>query len=105
MANETCLNCGKELTHFDGRRKKVFCSSTCKSINWYSKNKGWAKEYRAKKKKGVGVVKPPIETPINTNAELIEKYTAEMALLGNSSLSNARRIWLEKKIYNLKYNI
>lgn len=47
-----CLNlkCGKELTHFEGRRKKKFCSSTCKSLVWYSENKEKAKLYRDNKK-------------------------------------------------------
>lgn len=50
-----CLNpkCQKELAHVEGRRKKQYCSSTCKSLVWYENHKDYMKVYRenAKKKK------------------------------------------------------
>ena len=30
----SCLNCGTELTQLAGKRKKVFCDSTCRSNYW-----------------------------------------------------------------------
>jgi endogenous inhibitor of DNA gyrase (YacG/DUF329 family) len=53
METNKCLNpsCGKKLTHVAGRRKKQFCSSTCKSLVWYGANKAKAKLYRENKKR------------------------------------------------------
>ena len=34
-----CLNCGKELQHEKGRKKKSFCNATCRSNYWYKTNK------------------------------------------------------------------
>lgn len=35
---EKCLNCGKELKHFEGRRKKIFCGNNCRVK--YNRKKG-----------------------------------------------------------------
>lgn len=34
-----CKECGKVLTHFEGRRKKEFCNSTCRSKFWQKSQK------------------------------------------------------------------
>lgn len=34
----SCLNCGTELTHTPGKRKKKFCSSKCRHY-WWNNNK------------------------------------------------------------------
>ena len=34
-----CKECGKALTHFEGRRKKEFCNSTCRSKFWQKSQK------------------------------------------------------------------
>lgn len=34
-----CLNCGNELKHTPGRKKKKFCSNLCRSLYW-QKNEG-----------------------------------------------------------------
>jgi endogenous inhibitor of DNA gyrase (YacG/DUF329 family) len=31
---DVCLNCQKELVHVEGRRKKTFCSPTCRNTYW-----------------------------------------------------------------------
>ena len=35
---DNCLNCGKELFHVQGRRKKKFCDEKCKQEHWRKQN-------------------------------------------------------------------
>lgn len=38
-----CLNCGKELTHIEGRRKKKYCNDNCRQAYWQKTHKKEAK--------------------------------------------------------------
>jgi hypothetical protein len=40
MNQNTCLNCGKELTHVAGRRSKKFCNDSCRVSFSRKKSKG-----------------------------------------------------------------
>ena len=125
MQINKCLNpkCGKEITHVPGRRKKQFCSSTCKSLVWYEKNKdGKAKEYRRKRKLAKSKVsgqqtnqvkdlseKPPASNySLNLSTEKdevlakIAKYEEEMNSLGTGAFASQRKKWLKNEIYRLK---
>lgn len=47
-----CLNCGKELHHVEGRRKKKFCSNSCRVTYWQKTHaKSQNKTYDADKLK------------------------------------------------------
>lgn len=34
---KNCLKCGKELTHFEGRKQKSFCNVNCRNKYFYAK--------------------------------------------------------------------
>jgi len=32
---DNCMNCGADLTHLEGRKKKKFCDTTCRTSYWF----------------------------------------------------------------------
>ena len=42
-----CKNCGIELNHHPGRKKKRFCTNKCRS-DWWNRNRDWAYYKRAR---------------------------------------------------------
>lgn len=72
-----CKECGKVLTHFEGRRKKEFCNSTCRS-------KFWQKSQKNRK---------PIQQIVRDKGffEKKEKAFVDMVVLGSAEVELAAK--------------
>ena len=69
-----CKQCGTELTQTEGRRKKEFCGSTCRSNFWYNNTKKKVPKYViSKPQQKHNVEEPSKEPPILTATQWIEK--------------------------------
>jgi len=105
---DVCKNCGAELTHVEGRRKKEFCSDNCRATFWQKNNKKKKPETVVKDLTNPTDVKKPFEQPksnfaINTTPPTkLQEYEAELLTLGDGALAKQRRKFLEKEINRLK---
>lgn len=50
-----CLQCGKKLTHVDGRKKKHFCNNNCKNKHFYAERQKLIKAALSQKPSGVHI--------------------------------------------------
>lgn len=48
----SCLQCNKELTHIEGRKKKHFCDNNCKNKHFYAERQKLIKAALAAKPNG-----------------------------------------------------
>lgn len=98
---EKCLHCQKELVHVEGRKKKQFCGSGCRSNYWYAKNhKGQQKSPKTEKTK---VVPQKPETP-KIAPSMAPKTLLELKALCPKSLTGFERsewIAIERQKYNI----
>lgn len=117
---DKCLNCGKDLVHVEGRRKKKYCDENCKGqffrkvkhepkyvqIETFNKMLG---EYELAKLKLQEFLNPsdkrvdiqdnkpslPIETPLADNSEILQQIDAIKAekIPPERNTTNGRKVW------------
>ena len=101
---DLCKNCGAELTHIEGRRKKEFCTDNCRATFWQKNNKKKGKpenvSVSVKNLKKSVTATYRIELP--DTAAKIQEYQSELLTLGDGALAKQRRKFLEKEIEKLK---
>lgn len=113
---DKCLNCGKELKHIDGRRKKTFCNDTCRSNYWYKKNVSERLNkviIQATEKSFVETHDAVMEQKTTTKGILIQnddndskiaELEAELKTVpDNNTFGRQRRKWIQNEILKLKH--
>jgi hypothetical protein len=96
-----CLNCGAELVQLDGKRKKIYCNSTCRSRHFQRKKHlgemptTFAKKVKMTKKE---VAPKPYKYDPNKVTIVTIKESCPSSLTGLD-----RTIWIanERKKHNL----
>lgn len=89
-----CPNCGKEIIQTDGKRKKQFCNSTCRSNVWHKE--------RRKNKKPTPKKPETTKEPLDKDAEIAK--IEELLKMPEKYVDALKRAKLENRLYELRYS-